>query len=163
MHEVMIRNWNSVVSASDLVYHLGDFAFCYNKSMIKALRDKLNGRIILIAGNHDRAKSLDIGLEFIPMIKRNGMKIYPVCRISCGEQQIVLSHYAMRVWDKSHWGVWHLYGHSHGNLPDDPNSLSMDVGVDCNDFTPLSFDQVKEKMGSKKFRPVDHHQRKEDR
>ena len=32
-------------------------------------------------------------------------------------QLVVLCHYAMRVWDRSHYGSWHLYGHSHGNLP----------------------------------------------
>ena len=36
------------------------------------------------------------------------------------EQDIVLCHYAMRVWQKSHYGAWMLYGHSHGTLPDNP-------------------------------------------
>jgi hypothetical protein len=42
----------------------------------------------------------------------------------------------------SHHGAWHLYGHSHGNLPDTPTSLSMDVGVDTHDFQPWHFDEI---------------------
>lgn len=43
-------------------------------------------------------------------------------------------------------GSWHLYGHSHGRLPDDPLALSMDVGVDTHDFRPWHFDEIKERM-----------------
>ncbi len=49
--------------------------------------------------------------------------------ISVNGQPIVLCHYAMRVSNRSHHGAWHLYGHSHGNLPEGPTSLSMDVGI----------------------------------
>jgi calcineurin-like phosphoesterase family protein len=48
----------------------------------------------------------------------------------------------MRVWPHSGRGAWHLYGHSHGNLPDDPLSLSMDVGVDSHDFCPWHFEEI---------------------
>lgn len=54
---------------------------------------------------------------------------------------IVMCHYAMRVWDRSHYGAWHLYGHSHGRLPPS-EELSMDVGVDTHDFRPYSLDEV---------------------
>ena len=73
-------------------------------------------------------------------------------------KSIVLCHYAMKIWNKSHHGVWHLYGHSHGTLPDDPYSMSFDVGVDCHDFKPLGFDDIKKIMDKKKkFKPIDHH------
>jgi hypothetical protein len=63
----------------------------------------------------------------------------------------------MRTWNKSHRGSWHLYGHSHGTLPDDPHSMSFDVGVDCHNYRPLSFEQVKAVMSKKLFKPIDHH------
>jgi calcineurin-like phosphoesterase family protein len=59
-----------------------------------------------------------------------------------GKQGIVLCHYAMKVWPHHSRGTWQLYGHSHGNLPDDPLSLSMDVGVDSHDFKPWHFDEI---------------------
>lgn len=68
-----------------------------------------------------------------------------------GQRFIVLLHYAMKVWNASHYGTWHLYGHTHGELPDDETSLSFDVGVDCHNFYPISYDEVKEIMSTKKW------------
>ncbi|MFK5004710.1 hypothetical protein ACI4AP_29375, partial [Klebsiella pneumoniae] len=72
-------------------------------------------------------------------------------------QRIVLCHYAMEVWNKSHHQAWHLYGHSHGSLPDNPNAKKFDVGVDCHNYTPLSYQDVKNIMARKNFKPFDHH------
>jgi calcineurin-like phosphoesterase family protein len=44
-----------------------------------------------------------------------------------------------------------LYGHSHGDLADDETSLSFDIGVDCHDFYPLSYEEVKAIMAKKKW------------
>jgi hypothetical protein len=65
-----------------------------------------------------------------------------LAEISIHGQPVVISHYAMRVWNRSHHGAWQLYGHSHGNLPDTSTSLSMDVGVDTHDFRPWHFDEI---------------------
>ena len=56
----------------------------------------------------------------------------------------------MRVWHQSFRGAWHLYGHSHGKLPEDPASLSMDVGVDTRGFEPWHFDEIKTRMEQKR-------------
>jgi calcineurin-like phosphoesterase family protein len=72
---------------------------------------------------------------------------------------IVMCHYAMRVWNRSHRGAWMLYGHSHGSLPDDPGALSIDVGVDCHDYTPISHDDIGRIMAKKTWKPIDHHGR----
>jgi hypothetical protein len=61
-------------------------------------------------------------------------------------QVIVLCHYAMRVWDRSAHGSWHLYGHSHGTLPG--RGFSFDVGVDCTAFRPLSLEEVARRMAT---------------
>jgi calcineurin-like phosphoesterase family protein len=63
----------------------------------------------------------------------------------------------MRVWNHSHHGSWHLFGHSHGTLTDDTDSLSLDVGVDCWGYSPVSMEQLDAKMATKTFKPVDHH------
>jgi calcineurin-like phosphoesterase family protein len=55
----------------------------------------------------------------------------------------------MRRWLGSNRGNYHLYGHSHGSLPDDPNSLSIDVGVDCHNYKPISADRVRDIMRDK--------------
>lgn len=44
---------------------------------------------------------------------------------------------------------------THGRLPDDPGSLSFDVGVDCAEpfGTPFSYEQVKARMATKTWTP----------
>lgn len=140
----LIRNWNSVVRKGDTVYHCGDFAWHY----VHEYRSRLNGQIHLIRGNHDRLKSEQEKLF---------ASISDLKKVRVGDQKIYLCHYAMRVWNCSHHGSWHLYGHSHGSLADDPHSLSFDAGVDCHNYFPISFDRVAEIISSKTYRPVDHH------
>ena len=59
-----------------------------------------------------------------------------------GRQHIVLCHYAMLVWNKSHHGSWMLHGHSHGTLKYPFAAKILDVGVDSHNFYPISLDFV---------------------
>jgi calcineurin-like phosphoesterase family protein len=149
MNETIISNWNKVVKKDDLVYHLGDFMFGKTDAEFNNVFRRLNGLIVLIRGNHD-------GLAW-----KNRSKFYASYNsyheIKINGQDITLCHYAMRVFNKSHRGAYCLYGHSHGSLPDDPHSLSFDCGVDCHNFTPINFEEVKEIMSKKLWKPIDHH------
>jgi calcineurin-like phosphoesterase family protein len=154
MNEALIANWNRVVGENDTVYHLGDI-FMLPGDQAKRLRERLHGRICLVRGNHDKtAETLKSAFEWI--------KDYYELKVEDpdapeGRQRIILCHYAFRVWNKSHHGSWHLYGHSHGSLPDDPQSRSFDVGVDCHGYAPICYEQVKAIMATKQWQPVDHH------
>jgi calcineurin-like phosphoesterase family protein len=53
MHDTIINNWNSAVTAQDKVYILGDVA--WNKQAL-ILLDNMNGKKVLIKGNHDILK-----------------------------------------------------------------------------------------------------------
>ena len=64
-----------------------------------------------------------------------------------------MSHYAHRTWRNSVHGAFHLYGHSHGDLPG--LGRSMDVGVDANDYAPISIAAVVEKLSVAGI--TDHH------
>jgi len=59
---------------------------------------------------------------------------------------ITLCHYGLRTWASSIHGAWHLYGHSHGRLPEHPGMLAFDVGVDVWDYTPVPWEVIVEKM-----------------
>lgn len=136
MNEAIIANWNAVVRPDDTVYHLGDFAF-YKKGDYTKILSKLNGNIHLVIGNHDRG----------PILKDPRFKsVKPLDTIVVNNQTIVVCHYAMRTWNKSHWGAWQLYGHSHGTLTDLPGVLATDVGVDRRGFTPVHFDTLRLEM-----------------
>lgn len=134
MNESLIRNWNKRVSEGDSVYVLGDFCF---RDPDQYLRE-LNGDVILIFGNHDDTKCRHGKTMF--------KGVFDILKIKPRNKTILLSHYAMRVWAKSHINSYHLYGHSHGTLP--PFGKSMDVGVDCHDYAPISLDEVEDILES---------------
>lgn len=136
--EALIRNWNSVVrSKSDTVYHIGDFG---HPARIKDILPQLNGRKIFVRGNHD---------PNLVWLKKHIEKHCVVVserllhRMNDG-QHIYFDHYAHRTWPRIGEGAWHLYGHSHGNIPD--YWRSTDVGVDCWDLKPVSYDTLKAKF-----------------
>ncbi len=149
MNQTIIENHNKIVQKDDDFYFLGDFAFA-KEYEIEKLISQLNGNLHFIKGNHDK-------YDTINLYKKYGNYLGELKEIFIFNKKIVLCHYAMRVWNKSHHGTWHLYGHSHGSLPDDPNSLSMDVGIMNNNYYPFSFDQIEELMSKKTFKPIDHH------
>jgi calcineurin-like phosphoesterase family protein len=154
MDEALIENWNGRVNYDDVVWHIGDFSFSRDVEAIRKLSFKLNGKINLILGNHDHTISN----------KRAALKphafntIYDQFHeVKVNGVNITLCHYALRVWNKSHHGAWHLYGHSHGTLEDLNDSLSFDCGVDSHNYSPVSFDEVEAIMKTKSYQPVDNH------
>ena len=155
MDQMMIDNWNAVVDSGDKVFMLGDFCFG-DLSQWENYYHQLNGNIILIKGNHDKIQDNQIKHLFSGIYDYLEIKVKDV-DAQDNWQHIVLFHYAMKVWNRSHHGAYHLFGHSHGTLPDDPNALSFDCGVDCHEFKPISYKQVKEIMSKKTFAPIDHH------
>lgn len=156
MNERLIANWNAVVKPGDEVWHLGDVSI-RNPSRFVA---KLHGRIYLVRGNHDKftdQKAKQMGFAHV----------YDVKMVRLGTQQVWLSHYAHRVWPKAHYGVWHLYGHSHGTLADLGN-MSLDVGVDARKhffngippadlMRPWSVEELRAVFAARDHKPVDHH------
>ena len=139
MNKELVNRWNAVVTENDVVYHLGDVTLRGWKTARKFFR-QVNGHVNVIPGSHDyrwlsQRSNLD-GLHVLP-------PIYTL-EFDTGEKYLeawVLCHYAMRVWDRSHYGSFHLYGHSHGTLQ--PQGRSLDVGVDCRRYTPVSIDQLR--------------------
>jgi len=143
MDEELITRWNQRVQPDDRVYHLGDFTLG-GPEQAAGYFARLNGEILVVPGGHDWRWLKGGGYR-----SRSGLEVTvlpPLCTIKVPlpglgrHQVVVLCHYAMRVWDRSHYGSWHLYGHSHGSLPPLPNSL--DVGVDVWDYQPVSVELV---------------------
>ncbi|MEP0518947.1 MAG: metallophosphoesterase family protein [Hyphomicrobiales bacterium] len=137
MNEALIKNWNAVVGPKDVVWHLGDFGMG-SDTPSREFAKRLNGKIHLIEGNHDQKTVRDCADCFASI---GLMKM-----ISIDTQKVLLCHYPMREWDKAWRGSWHLFGHVHGRLDNEPFSKSMDVGVDSNNYHPVSFEQVREYM-----------------
>lgn len=137
----LVARWNNRVSKGDRVYHLGDVGICH-QTLLRPILDRLNGRIFLIRGNHEANAEHKICADRFEWIKDTHMLKLP------GDHRVWLSHYAHRVWPSSHHGSWHLHGHSHGSLSD-IGGMSFDVGVDCWNFEPVSFEDVAAKMAER--------------
>lgn len=152
--KTIIENILKTTNIGDDLYFLGDFAFTNDKQKLtiwfEDLSDHLN--LFFIAGNHDN-------YQMKSLYRTYGTYLGELAEIKVNEQSIVLCHYAMRVWNKSHRGTWQLYGHSHHSLQDDKNALSIDVGINGKDYNykPLEFNQIKDIMSKKEFKSIDHH------
>jgi calcineurin-like phosphoesterase family protein len=146
--EALVANWNRVVRPGDVVYHLGDVAWYHQVINVEVLLGRLHGTKILILGNHDEKT-----------VKRatGWAKVTPYHEISVNGQKIVLFHYRMVVWNRSHHGSWALHGHSHGTLPVNLQARTFDVGTMCWNYHPISYEQVAEEMQRHSFIPVDGH------
>ena len=156
--DTIIGNINKIVGKHDVLYLLGDFCFPSTYDVAKRYRDRINCKNIhFIFGNHDRKKNI-----YSLFSSANDLS-----HIKIDNQSIVLCHYAMAIWNKSHYGTYHLYGHSHSSAEsfmDEkfPNRKSMDVGIDninkiYGQYRPISFDEVKTIMDSKSGFCFDHH------
>ena len=145
MNSVMVKNWNSVVGKNDVVYHLGDFAITgSNRRLLEDVILSLNGNIHLVIGSHEKC-----ALKF----KHRFASVKDTMQITIEKQMLFGFHYCCKTWPRSHYGSWHIHGHSHGGLNDYAagEGKIYDVGVDINNFTPISYDQIIEIM---KTRPL---------
>lgn len=148
MDAALLEGINSRVKQEDTLYIIGDFCMGvggnakYTESVTRYRQRILCQDVVLIWGNHDQR---------FPSMESLFRSTHDLLEVTIEGQHLVLCHYAMRVWNRSHTGrSWHLFGHTHGNLADDPEALSFDVGVDCWNFRPLSFAEVAARMEEKK-------------
>jgi calcineurin-like phosphoesterase family protein len=161
----LVENWNRAIGENDTVYHLGDFTFGGEKQARDYFR-RLNGRIFVLGApwHHDSrwlpsvgqintsGKMPKTGLASFWSATHQQVTILPPMHVleflEYGDGHhshgLVLCHYPLAVWDRKHYGAWHLYGHSHGTHQN--GGLSFDVGVDCNQFRPVSLDGVVRQM-----------------
>lgn len=147
MDSKLIENWNRRVQDSDDIYILGDLLFG-NGSDAETTIKRLNGRKHLIRGNHDSFLKGSFDKSLFVWIKD-----YYVLRHE--KQKFVMFHYPIAVWDCKHHGAIHLYGHVHSNK-DNHHPLLVDlegaynVGVDVNNYEPISIDEVLKKINDAK-------------
>ena len=151
MREGLIYEHNKKVTKSDLTYHLGDI-FWRTLSVQQAtdILKRLNGTHYLIWGNHDEVAE-KIMCNTFGAPKFVWAKDVDLIKPRAQYPAIWLSHYAHRVWPKSHKGSYHVYGHTHSILPD--FRRSHDVGVDANGYAPVSLDELDAYMKLKVIKP----------
>lgn len=147
MTDGLVARHNEVVEPGDLVYHVGDmFWRTLPQTEALSIMSRLKGTHFYVRGNHeemfDGLSALHSRFGWV----RERAHIWPDGGPKSG---IILDHFAGRVWGQSDKGSWQLYGHSHAELPEDASMLSFDVGVDANNYYPVSLTTVRERMETK--------------
>ena len=156
MNEALVANWNSVVGPDDHVYHLGDFCFGNVEKWNWCLEgypypDRLNGHIHLILGNHDPERVFREGTLLERFDSIDFQKI-----IIVEGWTVIMNHFPFSSFSNNvDHKVMELFGHIHsgpegiGNVMLDGRTLQWnqyDVGVDNNNYTPISWAEIKTKM-----------------
>lgn len=145
MEDFLVERWNSQVGTDDTVYHLGDFAMG-DRSQIPRILSRLNGKIVLIAGNHDHKRSLsmfpevhdrlvlDVGKYKAELVHNPGQAKYDCDFVVCG--------HVHQKWQKKRAGEVipaddtqdHKYRHPEIVVPKD----TFNVGVDVHCYYPVA-------------------------
>jgi len=164
MHDALVINWHDRVKDGDTVYILGDFAFCgveRGKEIVRALRGDKAIHIVLIRGNHDQNEARCLKMDFD--------EVYNELTLYWAGRKFNLSHYPYaptprqifwnklrnfwKVWRRKKYmdlryldrrpfddGRWLLHGHVHNAWH--VRGRMINVGVDRNDYRPISFPEV---------------------
>lgn len=122
----LIELWNSTVSKSDTVIHLGDFSFHKDANQTIYVLNQLNGQIHLLKGNHDYSDNFKKYASNKVTIHEYLEKTFD---INGKKQKIVMFHFPIGSFHQQSRGSWHLHGHSHGNYMDSKGKM-LDVGID---------------------------------
>jgi len=165
MNEVLIKNWNNTVGEDDTVYFLGDFSMSIGA--VDSITRRLKGHKKMITGNHDccfsghrMCRKVDKALEVRHRYYTAGWRsIKPVDTIEVCGVEVNLNHFPYkkikdsnrhdRRYDKYRIednGLWLLHGHIHSSSQTMLDKRMIDVGVDCNDYAPVSEERIKEIM-----------------
>ena len=163
MNQSLIDSWNKAVNKQDEVWFLGDLSFS-NPSLAAEILNKLNGKIHWVLGNHDHGdfvKKISKLYQFASIQNDAKIKIEP-CHLQKDQQDIVMYHYPIAIWNKRHWGAYHLHGHSHAHYFVEKGFI-LDVGVDSafkilGEYRPFSLDEVIAYMKTRQIGlNLDHH------
>ena len=120
----LIRRWNAKVSPSDTVLHLGDFVFARGDKDYNYYADQLNGKIIILKGNHDSRDSSQSILQ-TAMIRTGGMEIY------CAHEPGTLRSLNLCGHVHELWKVIRI-----------KNCFIVNVGVDIHAFEPIDINDI---------------------
>lgn len=128
MNHELIKRHNEVVTDNDKFIHVGDFTLASAQYANEVIR-QMNGDKLFLIGSHDY------------WLKKKGLQMWEG---TIEGQHIVANHYPMYSWPRSHFNSWHIFGHHHGRLTLD--GKRYDVGVDNNNFYPVSFTKLRDIM-----------------
>ena len=148
MNKVLIENWNSIIGPNDLVYHLGDFAMG-ERHKIPSILSELNGKMILIRGNHEKNSSLHYfdTVKYRHYIEHEGKKIELIHNPYHAKFQDVDMVFCGHIHEQFKIGMpgYKLKDYiteEHSDYGFVTKLPIVNVGVDVWDFKPISIEQI---------------------
>lgn len=146
MDEGFIEKWNRKVGKLDTVYIIGDFV--WNKSKVPYYAERLKGKKILIAGNHDETWTRKKGHPNFSCFEE--VADYKFERAN--NHSLTLCHYPMVEWRNSRkedapYIGYMIHGHIHNNYSDEYRYMlrhhnALNAGADVNNFEPVTFEEM---------------------
>ncbi len=180
--EKFIEDWNRLVRPDDLAIFVGDIFFYHTKEQMKATLARMNGRKILVKGNHDFEHRIMMNAGFELSVDEMTMTI-------AGER-VQFSHYPFRMkpwlsrwvkfkarafkalrwlgietpaifFEKYHHkrpvdnGQFLIHGHTHSKHK--INGRAIHVGVDAWKYKPVNIQEISNMIAKvKEHGPVYH-------
>ncbi len=132
--EIIVKEWNNLISKDDSVLHLGDLALT-NKIDTKGFTDRLNGKKFLVRGNHDGHSETwyrDCGFTTVEPIYKGFKDKYDKRYHVLFTHEPVADVKWLKKWFNIHG---HLHGDKHRGI--ETTDRHFDVGVDVHDYKPV--------------------------
>jgi len=135
MNRSIIQNWNRVVSNSDIVYHIGNFA--WDPKIAQDSISALNGTIRFIEAEHDEAIMF---LDEKQMLPKDSKVVEQIEVLEDFES--TLSYWPMQAWPKKDLGYYSIIGYSSDKYKSDPKKHIINVCADLWDYTPQDLEKT---------------------
>ena len=132
MNKELIKNWNNTVTNKDTIFVLGDVGFANKEELTKIIK-QLNGKKVLIMGNHDN-KSVrywyDVGFDEVYK--------YPILY----KEFFMLSHEPPTYFNEN-TPYFFIYGHVHSTeMYKTITKNSACVSIERWDYKPVSLEKI---------------------
>lgn len=150
MDEVLITEWNKVVSPNDTIYHLGDFTLG-NEQVARRYFLRLNGKVFILGNTFHHDKRWLKARKPYWTRQCEVTILPPIYVMKINELFIVLCHFPLAEghWPRVHYNSISLFAHCHGRYK--PRGKALDVGVDSvakiwGQYRPVSLAEIVEYM-----------------
>ena len=136
MNTALIKNWNKKIKKSDVVFHLGNFA--WDPTTARKVLKKLNGRIFFLKGSADKA--LEEVINEFP-----NASFFSDDIMELTDFDAVICHYPLEVWNGKDSGTTHMHGHTVYSLRTDLKRCNrINVCTDFWNYTPINYLTLKD-------------------
>jgi calcineurin-like phosphoesterase family protein len=113
MNNALVDNWNACVAPDDIIVHCGDVSMGRAEDTRRYI-ERLNGRKLLLRGNHDSKK-------YVRLYRELGWRVFDSLVVN----DILIQHHYL---EEEHDFEFVIHGHAHGSRR---IKKHYDVGVDA--------------------------------